>query len=201
MTEKIPSRLLANEPFSHWEFTIKDTFNLKGLYVRIHDFLKDEEWKDMFAGRDDYEVFYNELFNDNGTMEHTIWWRAYNSPHNDARGNLKFYLKLDMVTRMMKKTEVMIQGRKVELDSGELKITCSIFIDRESVDKDVWDNHFILKHFKNHFWNRTNKGVYSSAKKEAYAASRDLYKVIQVYTGVQSEPSSRDFFPVKGAFN
>lgn len=205
MTDKIPSNLLndPNGPFSFWEFTVKDTFNLKGLYIRIHDFLVDEEFVDLFAGRDDFEVYYAEVDTDDGKKEHTIWWRAKGSPKNDSRGNLKFYVKIDMVTRMMKKTEVMMQGRKVELDSGELKITFSLYIDRYAVDEDkeLWNNHFILKHFKKRFHDRTNKGVFSAAKAEANAFSRDLYELIQVYTGVQAEKPTRDFFPVKGASN
>lgn len=202
MTELIPGYLLGNA-FSNWELTVRDSFSLKALYVRLHEFLLEEGWADLQYSRDNYETFYGEQQAEDGSLSHTIRWRAFKEPKNNGGGNIKFYLKLNISTVMMKETEAMIRGQKVKLDQGELKITCHLYLDANNYKKQGqdWDSHFILKHFKKKFWDRLNKGVLGAAKGEIVAFSNDLYELIQVFTGVRPQSGPKDFVPVKGIGN
>ncbi len=202
MTELIPSNLLGNA-FSSWELTVRDSFSLKALYVRLHEFLKEEGWKDLQAGGDDYETFYGEQQAEDGSLSHTIWWRGVKEPKNNGAGNIKFYLNLNISTFIIKEVEMMIKGQKSKIDQGELKINCKLYLDLNNYHKqgDDWDSHFILKHFKKKFWDRLNKGVVGAAKGELVGFSNDLYEFIQVFTGVRPQSGPKDFIPIKGIGN
>lgn len=205
MTDRIPDDVVAGKPFSFWELTIKDTFDLKELYKRIRVFLIEEGFKDLFAKKDDFESFYYEKENPDGTKAHKIWWRAQKFAKSEGHNHLKFYVALDYTTVMMTKKEIMINGQKVKLDSGELKLEFSLYIDfhANKDDLDKFKNHFILKYFKNRVDNKWAKKLESLAKGEAAAISNDLYELIQVYTGAkpESDRSRRDFVPIRGASN
>ena len=62
MPEQIPAEVLERDPFSQWELTVRETFDLKAFYKHLHDFLSHEEWEDLQGGgRDDFEIFYQEV--------------------------------------------------------------------------------------------------------------------------------------------
>jgi hypothetical protein len=196
MADRIPDYLLKEGPFSKWELVIRDAFDLKELYVRIHDFLVDENFKDLGVGSDNYETYYYEKDNGDGTTDHKIWWRAARFSYNPAHKNIKFYMQLDMKTVRMETKEVIKDGQKVKLDSGELEFKFYLFIDyaNNKNDQEAFENHFILKHFKKLFWNQWNKEPTENAKGEAMAFSNDLYSLIQVYTGVRPQGGGRKEF-------
>lgn len=205
MTELVPQNLLEGDPFSKWELTIKESFSLAALYKRLHDYLLEEDWVDLHSGGDDYEVNYEEYEVDGGATNHVIWWRAAKDPEIPAHKYIRYYLRLDISTKLMKEKEVMIGGKKVKLDDGEIKVECSIYLDqgndRGKDGKSPWETHPVLKHFKNYFWNRLNRKVVGSAKGEIVQFSNSLYNLIQVFTGVKPESGPRDFVPVKGTSN
>ncbi|MGM5480283.1 MAG: hypothetical protein ACQESC_02375 [Nanobdellota archaeon] len=207
MTELIPITAIQKGAFSEWEFRVKDSFSLDTLYKQLHEFLIIEEWEDIHSGKDDFETNYEEHENDDGSIDHMIWWRATKYPKITGHEYIKLYLRLDIVTQAMKEKEVMIKGKKIKLDKGELKIRCSIYIDKGSDrderkgNKSPWDTHVVLKHFKKYFWNRMNKNVDSKAKGEVNGFSRDLRHFLEVYTGVKKETGPRAFVPVKGGTN
>ncbi|MGM5481696.1 MAG: hypothetical protein ACQESE_04790 [Nanobdellota archaeon] len=205
MTELIPQKALEGDPFSKWELTVKESFSLDALYKRLHEFLIVEEWVDLHAGGDDYEINYEEHEQDDGSINHFIWWRAAKDPKIPAHDYIRYYLRLDFTTKMIKEKEVMLQGKKVKLDNGELKVECGIYLhqdnSRTKSGKNPWKTHPVLKHFKNYFWNRLNRKVVSAAKGEIVEFSNDLYNLIQVFTGVKPESGPRDFVPVKGVSN
>lgn len=205
MTDQIPADVLAGKPFSAWELKIKDTFNLKELYKRIHTFFIEEDFVDLFSGGDDFESFYYEKENPDGTKAHKIWWRCKKLAKNPGHDNIMFWIRLDFTTVMMGKKEVMINGQKITLDSGELKLEFGLYIDFNANKEDLekFNNHFILKYFKRRVQNKWTKKLQSLAKGEATAISNDLYELVQVFAGIkpESERSRRDFVPVKGASN
>lgn len=205
MTELIPQEVIRDEgAFAEWELrVIKEPFSMDLLYKRLHEFLIIEEWVDLHKGGDDFELNYEEFENDDGSINRFIWWRAAKFPEIPGHEHFRLYLKLDILTKGMSKKEIMLQGTKVKLDYGELKVKCSIFMDRnhDRHSKQGWDNHPILKHFKNYFWNRMNKRVEDKAKAEILQFSADLHNLIQEFTGAKPESGARDFVPVKGKSN
>jgi hypothetical protein len=203
MTEQIPDKLLAEDAFNFWELTIRDTFNLRELYKRIYVFFKEEKFVDLFAGKNDYESYYYEKENTDGTKNHKIWWRAEKLAKTPGHDNIKFYIRLDFTTRDMGTKEIMHEGQKVTIDSGELKLSFGIYIDFDANkdDFDKFKNHFILKHFKKKMHSKFNRKLESLAKGEAMVLSNDLYELIQVFAGIrpESELPKKDFIKVKGA--
>ena len=145
MTDRIPDDVVAGKPFSFWELTIKDTFDLKELYKRIRLFHIEEGFKDLFANKDDFESFYYEKENPDGTKAHKIWWRAQKICKKRRTQSPQILRSTSTIqTVMMTKKEIMINGQKVKLDSGELKLEFSLYIDFHA-NKDDFDK------FKNHF--------------------------------------------------
>ncbi|MCA9477593.1 MAG: hypothetical protein KC535_00415 [Nanoarchaeota archaeon] len=207
MTNKIPKDSLGS-PFSKWELTVKETFALDGLYKRIHDFLVEEQWKDLNggdvdSGGDEFEDYYFQRTQ--GDMKfHVIWWRATKRPKIHGNKYVQFYLILDMVTQALKDKEVIHNGQKIGLHNGEFKVNAQLFLvdeDPNSPGNAQWNEHPILSFVKKRFWNRENKGVMGACKGELMKFSNDLYELIQRYTGVLPEGPVRDFSPVKGTHN
>ncbi|MFW6378595.1 MAG: hypothetical protein ACOCZV_01085, partial [Nanoarchaeota archaeon] len=185
MTELIPQEVLQEGAFAEWELrVIKEPFSMDLLYKRLHEFLIVEEWEDLHSGGADFETNYEEHYDDDGASDRIIWWRAAKYPEVKGDRHIRLYLKLDIITKFMKEKETMIQGQKVKLDHGELKVKCSIFMDRDNDRHNPkgWDKHPILKPFKNYFWNRMNKRIEDTAKGEILQFSSDLHNLIQVFT-------------------
>ncbi len=198
----IPDRILKDKPFSKWELTIKESFDLKELYKRIHDFFVEERYGDLAAGKDDFESFYFERANADGTIDHKIWWRAKKLAKSPGHENIMFWVALDYTTVRMTKKELMINGKKVTLDNGELKLEFYLWLDFEGNQED-WkhlEKNFFFKYFKRKMHTKYNRKIESLAKGEANVFSNDLYTLIQVFTGVrpESDRSRRDFVNVKG---
>lgn len=204
MVEKIPDEVLSEDPFISWELRINESFDLKELYIRLHEFLIDWDFVDLFSGGDDYETRYYQKTNEDNSLSHIIWWRAKGYPRNNAAKNIAFYIQLDIYTVRMSKVEQMISGKKVTLDKGEIKLKFKLYMDintnRYGIrNKSQWDTHPILKHFKRKFWDRINRETVDTAEGDAIALSRELHQLVQTYTGArlpQSEP--KDFLPIKG---
>lgn len=205
MTSQIPPEVIAGDPFNKWELTIKESFDFKELYKRIHEYLVEEGFSDMFSGGDDFETYYHETEAADGMKTHKIWWRAEKFAKSEGHDNIKFYFILDFTTQMMVKKEIMHNGQKVKLDNGELKLECEFYIDFEAnkTDRDAFSNHFIMKYFKRKMRTKYNRKIESLAKGEVMVLSNDLYDLIQVFVGARPETdlSRRDFYPIKGIGN
>jgi len=205
MSTKIPGRVLG-KAFLKWELTLKDTFNWELLYKRLHEYLPEEKWKDLYQGKDDFEILFYEKDNGGGAISHDIWWRAWKTPKKDAGGRFKFYMKLDFKTLLLKKTEVMIDGKKVTLDKGELGVNCWLYLDDQAdVDgdfskgeKSVWDTNFILRAAKRWFWNRDRAEVKRFAEEELRSFSKNFQHFLEIYSGAKEGPEPREFLTPKG---
>lgn len=192
MAGKIPFSAIKGSPFSEWTLTVKESFDLKGLYKVMHDFMVDNDWFDLNNG-DDFETYYHEVSLPGGAKNHYIRWRAMRDPKLEQKRSIKFikfYLKLEFKTVLMNKKDVIVKGNKENLDSGELEISAKFYLHTLWGEKDSeWQTNPILKFFQFRFWNRINRGVFGAAKGEIIQASQDIYQLIQVYTGMRPEDS------------
>lgn len=191
MTGKIPESVLKpGLEFSQWELIIKESFDFPALYKVLHHFMVENYWFDLEGG-DYFETFYKEQHLPGGAINHDIRWRAVREPKSEFHRSIKFikyYLKLEMKTIVMKKTEVMIDGKKVKMNEGELTVRAKFYLHLDWAEKDSdWNKNSILKFFNRRFWNRMNKSVFSNAKRELVGASREIYHLIQTYTGIEPE--------------
>lgn len=193
MKDPIPDRLLDQGPFIKWEFVVRESFDLKELYKRIHEYFVDEEFADLTIGNINFETFYREKDNGDGTKDHKIWWRMARYAKNDANKNIKFYVQLDWKTVRMTQTEVIRDGKKIKLDNGELEFKFSLFLDFENSqeDRQAFNNHWLLKYFKNLFWHKWNRVPTDLAKGEAAAFSNEFYSLLQTQTGVRRADSNQ----------
>jgi len=200
MTKKIPENLLG-KPFIFWEFTAKDNFNLEELYKRVREIMIERDWMDMHTNGDDYETFFLEQELPGGATNHDIWWRAHNKPHHNAGDTIHFYLKLSYKTLVMKKKDIVEQGRKVTIDSGELRVICEFYLDdHHRHGEDVWKKHPVLKLFKpTKFWYRLRRPAVKAAEDELIEFSNLLYSFLGQNTTVESVRGTRDFLPPRGA--
>ncbi len=203
MVENVPDEVLQKDPFIFWELSIRNSFDFKELYIRIHEFMMDWDWVDLFSEGKDFESYFFRKTNLDNTINHIIWWRAKWHPRNNARKDITGYCHFDFYSVAMKKVEEMHKGKKEKMDSGELKIKFSLFLDvnkdRYGIrNKSDWDTHPILKHFKKRFWDRTNKPAVDRAEDDLILFSRLLYQTIHVYTGAQLASGQKDFVPEKG---
>lgn len=195
--DRIPDKVISGKPFSKWELVVRDSYDLKELYTRLHDYLNDEGFTDLRTGGDNYETYYREKDNGDGSKEHKIWWRASKYPRVDQNKNIKFYILLDMKTVMMTKKEVIINGQKQKLDNGELEFKFNLFIDfaNNTALNDDFNNHWLLRYFKQKFFNKWNRVPRDQAFAEAMVYSNGIYSLIQTYTGVKQKDSGapRDY--------
>ncbi|MEA3399382.1 MAG: hypothetical protein U9R00_02630 [Patescibacteria group bacterium] len=205
MVVKIPGRVIG-KAFLKWELVLKDTFNWELLYKRLHDYLPEKKWRDLYKGKADFEILYYEKDKGGGAINQDIWWRAYRKPKKNAGGRFMFYMKMDFKTLLIKKTEIMVDGKKVKIDKGELGVNCWFYLDDQAdidgdfskKDKSVWDTNFILKMFKNWFWNRDRAEEREFAEEELRDFSNNLQHLLEVYTGAKEEEGPRDFLTKKG---
>jgi len=199
MSHQIPGRVIG-KPLFKWELVLKDSFNFELLYKKLHEYLPEEDWEDLYRGSDDYETMYYEKDNGGGAVSHDIWWRAKKKPKNDLNGKLMFYFKMDIKTLVLKKKEVMIDGKKVKLDNGELGVNCWFYLDVTNNDYDKkWMKHPILKHFPKFFErNKDMRAAIEFAEVELKGQSDDLQTFFETYTGARPEEGPKDFLPVKG---
>ena len=193
MVNQIPADIIG-KAFDKWELTIKDSFDLKDMYIRLQRFLKDEDWLDMHGDGDNFEVRYSETTDVGGNRFYQIWWRAHRAPYTPTNGYYHFYMKLDIATRMLGKKEVMINGKKQNLDNGELVVKASFYLHQNAAAQPEWESNFIMKFFKNQFWNQIKGGDSSATKGELRSFSQDLYSFFQTMSGIYPEDEKRDFY-------
>lgn len=116
-----------------FEIEIEYVHNLKELYKRLHFYLEDQGWKDLW-GRGEYEVRYWQRDLPGGDMhEHHIWWRAYKHPESTNYDNkfFKYFLKIDYQTIAASRQQVMHKGKKWKLDKSNtiLRVQSHLILD------------------------------------------------------------------------
>lgn len=196
--DKIPERVLGKY-FINWEFVIKETFNWELLYKRLYEFLQEEDWKDLQQGKADFETYHYEADLGNGLKSQDIWWRAFRKPKDDMAGQLKFYFKLDFKTLAIGKKEVMHNGKKIKLDSGELTIRLWLYLDKQNNAKKAaeWKNNFFLKLLHKWFWDKESKRQITYAEEELEKFSKDLQSILTGFTAAQ-KGGDKEFLTQKG---
>jgi len=205
MVEKLP--LPKDNWALNWELTVKDTtFSWLILYRWIHEYLKEKGWKDIQTGDDNYEIFYSDLENADGSKNQTIWFRASKDPLGGGNGYLRLFFKLDMVTLLVKTKEVMHKGQKVKLNDGEFKFKCSLwFAEEQDAGKgseSEWNKNSILRFFKFKFWNRIHPTKIAACKGELMKYSNELYNYIQMYAGAMPPSGPKEYYSsIKGTEN
>lgn len=170
-----PIKYLRNDPTKDilaaaFEIENEQTFHLKELYKYIHDFLiEEEQFKSMFDD-DKPEVNYFERQFPDGRREHHIWWRFYRCPNGSKY--FRRLLKINFQTLNMGKKEVIKNGQKLKLDSGDIIIRMEGYLQLDF--KNEWPKHWFLKNWDVYFRKRMYKAQIDLQKAAFY---QNMYKI------------------------
>jgi hypothetical protein len=105
-------------PVAKFLIDYKDIFSFAYLYKLMHEWLVEEG----YAAREDSEfpeVFYLQRETPHGG-EYWIRWRTMKKPYSTSLW--RYALDIDMHAYMMKKAELILAGKKYEVDKGEIEI-------------------------------------------------------------------------------
>jgi len=164
-------------PITTLKVTYGGDFDLKELYKLVHEWLKDNNWKDVQSGKDDqHEVLYHERSGASGVRDMWIWWRLQKLSSNSY---YKYTLNVDYLVIGMGKNQIVHKGRKVKCDNGELNIDISVTMHLDY--KGQWSKNWLLRYFMNVFPQRIFKGDIDNHFMEGYYEAYDLQGTIKKY--------------------
>ena len=154
------------------KLSYKGIFDLNLVYMLIHQFLMDEGWKSKSNPQgDDYEVYYLEKGDDR--ISYIIKWEA-EKIHNEY---MKFYMDVTINGRNLSKQEVMLEGKKATVDSGEIVVEIQGSI--ESDWKGNWEKHWALKHFQKYYERKLEEDLGGDIGMPLYEDINDLYNLVK----------------------
>ncbi len=170
---KDPRDILA----AAFEVENEQTFHLKELYKYIHDFLWKDESFVSYWGDDKPEILYFEKQNATGVREHHIWWRLYKYPDNNRY--IRYFLKIDFQTLAMGKKEIIKNGQKFKMDSGDIIIRIQAYLQLDY--KEEWKDNWLLKNFDELFRRKIYKQKIQYHKDELYKKAYEIQNKIKQF--------------------
>jgi len=177
---------------AYFEVEYENVFHLKELYKLIH------EWFGMWGfdsinGRGQKEKLYMELVNDQGKMNHHIWWRLQRNENK----YFKYFIKFDYQTLNTSKLEIMHKGKKAKTHQSDVILRCEGWVMCDYMNE--WPSHWLLKHFDNWFVRRWHKQRIEQHRKELWFEVYNLEDTIKQYLQLNTpfEPP-KAFHPNKG---
>ena len=182
------------------EFRVKynDVFSLRNLYIMLHELLLEEGWRGVDGDSDhaDIESLYSENVYQRGIhrggKEVWFWWRAQKQPEGKYSAYLKNFLEIDAHVVYLQNVEVVHQGKKMNVQKGEIEIFFRPKIETDYSKK--WENHKFLKHMKKIYEKRIIHAELEKREKELW---RDAYRI---QSKVKQFLQLRTFIPVPEPF-
>ena len=152
----------------------REQFNLKAIYVFMHEWLVQEEW----ATRNDSEfpeTFFGQNESALGGTE--VWWnwRFTKPPGAGTTGPNSYYqwrLNINGHVVLLREVEVVKNGRKIKTNWGEIEVIIDSKVETDYNNK--WRKHSILKHFEDLFRSRIFKAELLKSRDELY---RETYRL------------------------
>lgn len=180
------------------EFKVKynDVFSLRNLYIMMHELLLEEGWKGPDGDSDgaDVETYYSENIYQKGAhrggKEMWIFWRVSREPGGRPSAYFKETLDIDMHMVYMQNVEVVHQGKKLNVQKGEIE-----FFFRPKLLGDIegkWHDHRFLKHFQHIFEERIMRKEVEKMEKELWRYAYRIQAKIKQYLEL------RQYGPVPG---
>ena len=182
----------------------KDVFNLKNLYVMMHEYLAEEKWfaeegsvkGDVSKQHRYIESLYLEQFYQKGLhqggKEMWIYWRLFKKPEGRYSSYLRYRLNVDFHGVYLQDIEVMHQGKKVKAQKGEMEIFFNGAVQTDY--RDEWKNHWFLKNFQEIYEARIISQELQKHEKQLW---REIYKLTAV---VKRYLDMRVFIPTPEPF-
>lgn len=182
------------------EFRVKyrDVFSLRNLYIMLHEFLLEEDWKGVDGDDDhrDIETFYSENVYQKGIhrggKELWFWWRAYKSLEGKTSSYLRNRLDIDAHVVYLQNVEVVHQGKKMTAQNGEIEM---FFRPRIEADyNNEWEKHWFLKYMKPIYEKRILHTELEKREKELWRDANRIHSKVKQFLQL------RTFVPVPEPF-
>lgn len=179
-----------------WELEFEETFHFKNFYKLAHEFLFEQGWRDPEDGGENWEfLYFDRTVPPSGVREHRIWWRVAYIPNGSKY--MRYMMKLDFLTLVMRKSEVVMNGTKYSTWAGDVILRVESWIQLDYMNK--WQKHPFLKHFDKFFRDRIYKKYWEAHKKELYNMSYDLNRELKHYLKLKTPVKTpRTFRAEKG---
>ncbi|MBU0470791.1 MAG: hypothetical protein KKA62_04240 [Nanoarchaeota archaeon] len=140
----------------------KDIFDMKTFYKTLQEWVLEYGWK-AYDGSAHFETFYGERVGKGDVKEIWIRWRmkkkAVDAPFT-------YFLDFDYHCIALISTEVIIDGKKIKANKGEIDFNFQATIKEDYKEKMV--KHSLLKYFLDLFSKRVYRPNVEQRKKELY---------------------------------
>jgi len=182
-----PLGILVNQ----WEVkTQQRPFDPKQLYVMMHEWIIEEEYVPSPSDTDFPEISYYESRSQQKGKEIWAKWRCFYVPQDNP-----FYrnlLNVDIHGLHLKPVDVVQDGKKFRLMTGEIYITCQAILELDWQGK--WRKHWLLKHLLETFWKRVFWKDLEKHKQELYKLSEKFNSAVKDYMEVKKGAKSLGIF-------
>lgn len=187
-----PLGILTNQ----WEVKSQQKpFSFKSLYVMMHEWMLEKEYAPSTADPDFPEISYYESVSQQKGREIWAKWRCFHIPQDNP-----FYrnlLNIDIHGLFIKPVDVMQNGKKFRMDTGELYISCQAILEIDWQRK--WREHWLLKHLLHTFWHRVIHHDIEKHKKEVYHISEEFNALIKDWLEIKKPVTvPKIFWPKTG---
>ena len=182
---------LYNILAAKFEVEYDEILNLKELYKLVYEWCEQWGYKSIAPGEP--EMLYMELVGGNGAKNHHIWWRYKRDDTNYFRN----FLKIDFQTLNVNSVEIMMNGKKVKTNKGDiiLRVEGWLMLDYN----DQWKKTSILRILDKWFVKRWYKKRIESYKKELWFEVYNLQDNIKQYLDLNTPYNMPHAFkPTKG---
>lgn len=181
------------------DFVFKDVFSLEHLYKGIHGWLEEEGYINSPGATPDkwMEHNYIEKVSGGGAREIWILWRI----DREIGPYFKFHFDIDYHVLGLSKKEIMYDGKKIKLDSGEVEIWIKPVLTFDP--KGEWSDSLIFKNkrFAEFFKKRLFKKELEAKEELLVKDSKRLLDFIKQYFELRpflDEYTTDPFKPAKG---
>jgi len=171
----------------------KDLFHLKEYYIALHEWLLENKWSDIDEGSDHWETHYRERIAQGGARELWFRWRVTKTPEGTP---LQYYMDMDFHCLAIMDAEIIQDGKKIKLHSGEVELSINAYIDKE------YEKAFAKSNLLKQFIGIFNKRVYHKALEQR---SKELYQEVYSFQNYIKQwfklkrylpyDEARNFFP------
>jgi len=175
------------------ESRYKATAVYKPLYEMLHDWFMENSYQDKFGGDKYMETLYSIEENPAGDVL-WIWWRLT----KEISRQIRYVMNFDYLGVGVNDVEVVIDGKKVKAQKGEL----TIYINpRVEVDyKNEWEKSFIMRIFGLYLRRRALKKNLEMHKRLLYEEAYKLQGLIKRYFDMYQFIPEKESFHIKKGF-
>ena len=168
----IPSHKLIKVFPKEFRVKYKDVFELKIFYKAMRQWAKEYGWGDYESkGKGEgYERLYREIIFKDGSKEMRIRWRLFKIVPETPY--LYYHLDIDYKLLGLKVKEVVKDGQKLKLDSGEIELKINAFIELNFLND--FEKSTFLTYFKDLFMKRIYARTLDQRKRELYQEVYEL---------------------------